>query len=117
MEHHFYLHDGRARTFEEAILWHGGEAEQSKQKFTGLSTDRQKCVDTIFKITLKIKWNNHGCSLCNTLTVTNNWPICRIVCSAACTYKPIKVVGICLRPMVLTSVSVIDIYLTQFINR
>ncbi len=28
----FYLHDGRARTFEEAVLWHGGNAEQSKQK-------------------------------------------------------------------------------------
>ena len=34
----FYLHDGRARTFQEAILWHGGEAEQSKQKFTQLSS-------------------------------------------------------------------------------
>jgi CxxC motif-containing protein (DUF1111 family) len=28
-----YLHDGRARTIEEAILWHGGEAEQSKEAF------------------------------------------------------------------------------------
>ena len=26
------LHDGRARNIEEAILWHGGEAENSKQK-------------------------------------------------------------------------------------
>ncbi|MEM7611999.1 MAG: di-heme oxidoredictase family protein [Pseudomonadota bacterium] len=25
-----FLHDGRARTLEEAVLWHGGEAEQSK---------------------------------------------------------------------------------------
>lgn len=31
------LHDGRARTIEEAILWHGGEAEQAKQAFTQLS--------------------------------------------------------------------------------
>ena len=29
--------------------------------------------------------------------------MCRIVCSAACTYKPINVVGICLRPIVLAS--------------
>ncbi|RQO31579.1 thiol oxidoreductase [Taibaiella sp. KBW10] len=37
----FYLHDGRARTLEEAILWHGGEAERSKQQFVQLSkTDR-----------------------------------------------------------------------------
>ncbi|MBV9388725.1 MAG: hypothetical protein JOZ78_20065 [Chroococcidiopsidaceae cyanobacterium CP_BM_ER_R8_30] len=28
-----YLHDGRARTLEEAILWHGGEAESAKQAF------------------------------------------------------------------------------------
>lgn len=28
-----YLHDGRARTLEEAILWHGGEAETSKETF------------------------------------------------------------------------------------
>src|SRR5207344_6763 len=34
----FYLHDGRARTLEEAILWHGGEAEQAKQKFVQLTT-------------------------------------------------------------------------------
>ena len=29
----FLLHDGRARTIEEAILWHGGEAETSKEAF------------------------------------------------------------------------------------
>jgi CxxC motif-containing protein (DUF1111 family) len=28
-----YLHDGRAQTLEEAILWHGGEAEGSKEAF------------------------------------------------------------------------------------
>lgn len=33
----FYLHDGRARSIEEAILWHGGEAERSKQRFMQLS--------------------------------------------------------------------------------
>jgi CxxC motif-containing protein (DUF1111 family) len=33
----FYLHDGRARTIEEAILWHDGEAAKSKQAFTDLS--------------------------------------------------------------------------------
>ncbi len=32
-----FLHDGRASTIEEAILWHGGEAEQSKEKFKKLS--------------------------------------------------------------------------------
>ena len=32
-----YLHDGRARTLEEAILWHGGEAEASKESFRQMS--------------------------------------------------------------------------------
>jgi CxxC motif-containing protein (DUF1111 family) len=34
---YFLLHDGRARTIEEAILLHGGEAAQSKTKFTQLN--------------------------------------------------------------------------------
>lgn len=29
----FLLHDGRARTFEEAILWHGGEAADAAEQF------------------------------------------------------------------------------------
>ena len=33
---YFLLHDGRARSVEEAILWHGGEAETVKQKFVYL---------------------------------------------------------------------------------
>ncbi len=32
-----FLHDGRARTLEEAILWHGGEAEASKERFRTMS--------------------------------------------------------------------------------
>ncbi len=35
----FFLHDGRARSLTEAILWHGGEAERSKTAFTKLSKD------------------------------------------------------------------------------
>jgi CxxC motif-containing protein (DUF1111 family) len=31
--HNNLLHDGRARGFAEAILWHGGEAENSKEQF------------------------------------------------------------------------------------
>jgi CxxC motif-containing protein (DUF1111 family) len=31
-----YLHDGRARTIEEAVLWHGGEAQASKEKFMAM---------------------------------------------------------------------------------
>jgi len=33
---HRFLHDARAKTPQEAILWHGGEAEMAKLKFTKL---------------------------------------------------------------------------------
>jgi CxxC motif-containing protein (DUF1111 family) len=32
-----YLHDGRARTLTEAILWHGGEATQARLRFANMS--------------------------------------------------------------------------------
>lgn len=35
--HTNYLHDGRARTVLEAILWHGGEAEAARDAFTNLT--------------------------------------------------------------------------------
>jgi len=41
----FYLHDGRARTLEEAILWHGGEAEKARDAYTTLPrTDRELLI-------------------------------------------------------------------------
>jgi CxxC motif-containing protein (DUF1111 family) len=41
-----YLHDGRARTLEEAILWHGGEANRSKEAFMRLpADDRRKVIE------------------------------------------------------------------------
>ncbi len=33
------LHDGRARNVAEAILWHGGEAEKSREVFRGMNKD------------------------------------------------------------------------------
>lgn len=38
-DHSFLLHDGRARNVEEAILWHGGEAEKSREAFQKLSAE------------------------------------------------------------------------------
>ncbi|POB13437.1 MULTISPECIES: di-heme oxidoredictase family protein [Pseudomonadati] len=35
--HTRYLHDGRARNLQEAILWHGGEAKQAKNNFIKLT--------------------------------------------------------------------------------
>lgn len=37
-----FLHDGRARTIEEAILWHGGEAETSKNSFLSLDASQRE---------------------------------------------------------------------------
>lgn len=41
-----YLHDGRARSIEEAILWHGGEAKGARERFRFLSkAQRQDILD------------------------------------------------------------------------
>lgn len=41
----FYLHDGRARSLEEAILWHGGEAEKARDNYADLlRQDREKLI-------------------------------------------------------------------------
>ena len=39
-----YLHDGRARTIDEAIRWHGGEAQASKVAYEGLSDTQRNAV-------------------------------------------------------------------------
>ncbi len=39
--HLFLLHDGRARGFAEAILWHGGEALAAKERFRAMSKDER----------------------------------------------------------------------------
>ncbi|MBV8657566.1 MAG: c-type cytochrome [Burkholderiales bacterium] len=39
-----YLHDGRARTLEEAILWHGGQATNARNRFMNLSADMRQQV-------------------------------------------------------------------------
>ncbi len=37
-----FLHDGRAATIEEAILWHGGEAENAKNNFKSMNSDQRR---------------------------------------------------------------------------
>lgn len=39
-----FLHDGRAKTIEEAILWHGGEADQSKKDFMSLNKKQREQI-------------------------------------------------------------------------
>ncbi len=40
--HTRFLHDGRARSIEEAILWHDGEAEPARNRFTELDADERQ---------------------------------------------------------------------------
>ncbi|MEM7675209.1 MAG: di-heme oxidoredictase family protein, partial [Myxococcota bacterium] len=38
------LHDGRARTVEEAILWHGGEAQKSRDAFKNANQTQRRAL-------------------------------------------------------------------------
>ncbi|WP_418114180.1 di-heme oxidoredictase family protein [Vibrio scophthalmi] len=42
--HTYLLHDGRARNVMEAVLWHGGEAEMSKQKVLKLNVNEREAL-------------------------------------------------------------------------
>ncbi len=43
--HSFYLHDGRARNLEEAVLWHGGEGQASADAYRAMSkADREALI-------------------------------------------------------------------------
>ena len=39
--HTFFLHDGRARSISEAILWHGGEAAATQERYRMLSASER----------------------------------------------------------------------------
>ena len=42
--HTMFLHDGRARSLEEAILWHGGEGQASRDRFMALTSDEREAL-------------------------------------------------------------------------
>lgn len=42
--HTNFLHDGRARNIQEAILWHGGEAETAKQAYMHLPKEERSAM-------------------------------------------------------------------------
>ena len=42
--HTRFLHDGRARNLEEAILWHGGEAEAARAEFQSLAKSERDAL-------------------------------------------------------------------------
>jgi CxxC motif-containing protein (DUF1111 family) len=39
-----YLHDGRAATLQDAIMWHGGEAESAQKQFAALSQPEKELL-------------------------------------------------------------------------
>ncbi len=39
--HSYFLHDGRARSLLEAILWHGGEAESAKRRVVNMKAQQR----------------------------------------------------------------------------
>ncbi|MDR3369344.1 di-heme oxidoredictase family protein [Rhodoferax sp.] len=45
----FFLHDGRARTLPEAILWHAGEARPARERFTRLSQEERAALVDFLK--------------------------------------------------------------------
>ena len=44
-----YLHDGRARSLTEAILWHGGEGARARQRFEALSKAERESLLAFLK--------------------------------------------------------------------
>lgn len=42
--HSRFLHDGRARSLLEAVLWHGGEAERSRRAVQRFSADERNAL-------------------------------------------------------------------------
>jgi CxxC motif-containing protein (DUF1111 family) len=47
--HDDHLHDLRARNYEEAILWHGGEAKTAKEKFRNMSKEDREALLAFLK--------------------------------------------------------------------
>jgi CxxC motif-containing protein (DUF1111 family) len=46
---HAYLHDGRANTLSETILWHDGEAKAARDRFASMVPDDRKALITFLE--------------------------------------------------------------------
>ena len=51
--HNNFLHDGRARSLLEAIMWHGGEAATAKNKVKAMSADERSICENQRPIVLR----------------------------------------------------------------
>jgi len=47
--HTRFLHDGRARSLEEAVLWHGGEGEAARRRYTELPAPERAALLTFLR--------------------------------------------------------------------
>ncbi len=47
--HTYFLHDGRARNLVEAIMWHGGEGEASKNLFAKMNKEDREALITFLE--------------------------------------------------------------------
>src|SRR3546814_15037545 len=57
--HTRFLHDGRARSMLEAVLWPGGEAAAAKQKVVEMSKEdssEERRVGQAWDITCRFRW-------------------------------------------------------------
>ena len=43
-DHTRYLHDGRARDLNEAVLWHGGEGEAARDAYLKASREERAAI-------------------------------------------------------------------------
>ena len=48
-----FLHDGRARTLMEAILWHGGEAQGARDSIVALDKAKRDALNRFPQIPIK----------------------------------------------------------------
>ncbi len=42
--HTNFLHDGRARSLLEAVMWHGGEAQRARDRVRGMTADQRAAL-------------------------------------------------------------------------
>lgn len=47
--HSYFLHDGRARSLLEAVLWHGGEAQPQRDAVVGMPTEDREALLTFLE--------------------------------------------------------------------
>jgi CxxC motif-containing protein (DUF1111 family) len=40
------LHDGRARSIQDAVLWHGGQASKARERFMRLKESERRALES-----------------------------------------------------------------------